>query len=249
MALSGFAFWPLLWACGIVAIVVGGLLLARRRRGLGGTLLAAGIFVVLAPFALVAYSATPLTWPTTISVEGLDPPNDPLLTIELLHKRDFEDGTEYHFGAAGGPDRVAGVFEEQHPDGVVTTDDPGVMAQGGESIWHLSTEDVRYELVYRSDPDWYELVTQAVVVHPSQGAVDVRIPFPRSAFNATEIDAGRVYVNGWSQAQWADFYSDVTEAHVDGDTITVPTNRGTTATINLDDGLTKVTLNDSSATE
>ena len=244
MAFNALAVWLLLWVGGFVAIVAGGIQLAHKRRAIGGSLLAAGLLVVLAPFAVVAYTFSPLSWPTTISVEGLDPPNDPWLTVELKHHSDFQDGTEYHFGAPGGPERVAAVFDEQHPDGVVTTEDPGVMAQGGESIWHLSTEDVRYELVHRSDPNWYELVTQVVVVRASGDAEDVRIPFPRSAFNATEIEAGKVYTNGWSQSQWADFYADVTEARVGGDTITVPTNRGTTATISLDGGLTTVTLDD-----
>lgn len=244
MAIGGFFLVALLWTIGVMGVVAGGILLSRRRRGWGWSLLIAGLVVVLSPLSYLAYALSPLNWPTTMHVEGLDPPNDPWFTVELRHTRDFEDGTEYHFGNAGSPEHIAAVFQEQHPDGVVTTGNPTPTAQGGESIWHLSTDDVRYELVQVSDAPWYELATQLVVVQPTGDGPKVRIPFPRSAFNATTISEGQTYANGWSEKQWADFYADITKVHVDGDSITVPTNRGTTATITIDEGLATVTIDD-----
>lgn len=235
--------WNLILAWAIVAlaaIVSGSVLLHRHKRYPGGSLLALGVLLLLAPVGFVAYELSPLTNPTSMFVEGLDPPNDPWFTVELRHTSTFHDGTEYWLGDAGAPERVADVFEDQHPQGVITTAHPVPMAQGGESIWHLSTEDVRYELVHFSD--WYDLATQAVVVHASHSGPDVRIPFPRSAFNVTAVDEGEPYTNGWNEDQWADFYADIAKAHVIGNTITVPTNRGGTAIITLSDGAATVTV-------
>ena len=77
----------------------------------------------------------------------------------------------------------------------------------------------------------------------TEAGTDVRIPFPRSAFNVTAVDEGEPYANEWSREQWADFYADISLAQVDGDTITVPTNRGGTATITLEQGTATVTVN------
>ena len=70
----------------------------------------------------------------------------------------------------------------------------------------------------------------------------VRIPFPRSAFGATEVTEGQIYTDGWTQEQWADFYAGVTDVTVDGNTITVPTDAGGVATITLSEGISKVTI-------
>ena len=70
-----------------------------------------------------------------------------------------------------------------------------------------------------------------------------RIPFPRSALNVTEVDEGEPYAIGWTREQWADFYGGHPLAQVDGDAITVPTNRGGRATVTLDDGTATVTVN------
>lgn len=230
------------WLLGIAAAVVGASLLGKRRKALGGTVLAGGLLVVLAPFGLLGYSLSPLSDGTTIQVEPLDPPNDPWFTVELRHRTFIDDGTQVAFNARKGPGEVAAVFQDQHPDGVVTADDPLPLAQGAESIWHVSGDDIRYELEYSPDGGTYALVSQLVVVNPADSGTRVRIPFPRSAFNATDVDAGQPYANSWTEEQWRAFYADITLADVDGDTITVPTNRGGTAIIRIEDGLAVVTL-------
>ena len=156
----------LAYAAAAVAALAGGIVLVvKKHRATGVGLILVGSFLVLLPVGVVAMWFSPLGNPTSMQVEPLDPPNDPWFTVALRHTRDFENGAEYHFGNAGGPEQVAATFQEQHPTGVVTTANPAPMAQGAESIWHMSTDDVRYELEHTSDPDWYHLVTQLVVVH------------------------------------------------------------------------------------
>jgi len=233
-------------AAALAALVGGIVLVVKKHRATGIGLILVGSFLILLPAGIAVMWFTPLGNPTSMQVEPLDPPNDPWFTVDLRHARYFDDGVEYTFGQAGDPERVARVFQDQHPASVVSTADPARMGRNGESIWHLSTDSVRYELMHHTEDgtDFYGLVTQLVVVHESGSGPDVRIPFPRSAFNVTGVDEGEPYANAWSPEQWADFYKDISLTHAAGDTITVPTNRGGTATIVLGDDTATVTVND-----
>lgn len=224
----------------VAALTAGFVRLARRKGYPGGSLLALGLVLLLAPIAFLWVSSE-MGKLDSMQVEPLDPPNDEWLFVELRHSRSFDSGIEYTFNKAGDLGHVVSTFQAQHPDGVVTTASPEPI-DTRDGVWHLSREDVRFDLVYDPDSGWYELATQMVVVHPDGSGLDVRIPFPRTAFGATEMDEGQVYTNGWIVDQWDEFYADISEARIDGETITVPTNRGGTAIIEITDGLTRVTL-------
>lgn len=242
MALE-FAALPgvLLLAAGAIVAVV---LLLRASHAIAAAAVALVVVVALTPGTVVAWDRSPLLNPTTIHVDGLNAADDEGLTVDLVHHLIADDGTEYRFVARGGPDHIAAVFDDQHPAGVVTAADPALVSDGGRSVWHLTTDNVRFELVATPASDSYELVTQAVTLLPEDGSASVRIPFPRSAFGATEVKAGQIYTDGWTQEQWAAFYDGVAEVRVDGNTITVPTDAGGTATITLSEGISKVTIDD-----
>lgn len=246
MALGSPTMWLVIaWVVlSVVLIALGTQLRHKGRRGAGWGLVAAGVVVTLAPLWGLLYLVSPLSDPTTIWVEGFEPAKDPGLTVELRHTRDFEDGTEYHFGNAGGPERVAGVFEDQHPDGVVTLGDPPSGPRDNSSIWHLSTDAARYDLTYSADSNWYNLALQVAVLHPAGGGRDLRIPFPRTALDTTALTEGQQYINPWSADQWHDFYRDIPSAEVNGDTITVTSAQGPPATIALGNGVATITIND-----
>ena len=98
----------LAYAAAAVAALAGGIVLVvKKHRATGVGLILVGSFLVLLPVGVVVLWFSPLGNPTSMFVEGLDPPNDPLFTVELRHTRSFQDGTEYHFGSAGDPDRVS----------------------------------------------------------------------------------------------------------------------------------------------
>jgi hypothetical protein len=224
------------------AAVVGVVLLIRSRHPVFAAMLAVVVVVAATPGSIVAWDRSPLLHPTTMHVEGLNVADDDGLTVELVHQLIADEGTEYHFVARGGAEHVAALFDDQHSTGVVTTADPALVSDSGRSIWHLAVDNVRFELVATPASDSYELVTQAVAFVPEDGSASVRIPFPRSAFGATEVKEGQIYTDGWTQEQWADFYEGIAEVTVDGNTITVPTDAGGTATIALSEGISKVTI-------
>ncbi len=237
--------WNLILAWTIVAvaaIIAGAVRLSKHKGYPGASLLALGILLIVAPVTYVVWGFFYGGTVPSVYVESLDPPNDPGLTVDIRNDTSFDSGSSVDF-RAGSVESVVQTFQDQHPDGVATTAEPLPTAHGTESVWHLSTDDVRYELVYNPVGDVYGLTTQAVVVNPLASGPDVRIPFPRSALDATDLREGQLYANTWSPDQWADFYADISLAHVDGNTITVPTNRGGTATIILDKGTATVAVN------
>jgi len=226
------------------AAIVGVVLLVRRHHPVWATMLAVVIVVAATPGSIVAWDRSPLTNPTTMHVDGLDPAADAGLTMDLVHQFVAEEGSEYVFVARGGPEHIAAVFDDQHAAGVDTSAAPTLVSDSGRSVWHLAVDDVRFELVATTAQDTYKLVTQAVAFLPADGSESVRIPFPRSAFGATEVEEGQIYTDGWTQEQWADFYAGVTEVQVEGNTVTVPTSGGGTAVITLSEGISKVTIGD-----
>ena len=240
--MDGWTF-ILAWLIVSIAAIVTGSVRLRQHKGYpGASLLALGTVLLVAPVAYVVWGLFYGGTVPSVYVESLDPPNDPGLTIEIRNRTSFDGGNDVEF-RAGSVEQVVRTFQDQHPDGVVTTADPVRTSNGTESVWHLSTEDVRYELVYNPDSDFYGLTTQAVVVDRLESGPNVRIPFPRSALDATELREGQLYANTWSPDQWADFYADISLSDVDGNTITVPTNRGGTATITLDQETAMVAVN------
>lgn len=243
MAPGLFFASAVVWLAAVLAIVLGGILLANHRRGAGWAILVVGVAVTVSPFAIAAWAASPLSNPMTIHVEGFRPATDPGLTVDLRHTRDFDSGTEYHFGNAGDAQRVVAVFQEQHPDGVVTLAD-GASPRVGESIWHLSTDEVRYDLTYASEGNWFVLATQVVALHPKVGGGDLRIPFPRSALGAEEVNEGQPYVNGWSMKEWRNFYAGISSANLGHDWIGVRSTDGDGVVISVVDGITTVTTVD-----
>ena len=130
------------------------------------------------------------------------------------------------------------------PDGVVTLGDPASGPRDNSSIWHLSTDAARYDLTYSADSNWYNLALQVAVLHPAGGGRDLRIPFPRTALDTTALTEGQQYINPWSADQWHDFYRDIASAEVNGDTITVTSAQGPTATIALGNGVATITISD-----
>jgi hypothetical protein len=228
----------------LAASVLGVVLLARGRHVVLAACLAITVTAALTPGAFLAWDRSPLLHPTSMHVDGLNKQADAGLTVAMTHHLVSEDGTVYAFVARGGPSHVAAVFADQHAGSVSTAADPVLVSDGSHSIWHLAHDNVRYELVATTASDGYELVTQAVTLIPEDGSASLRIPFPSSAFGATEVKEGQIYADGWTQEQWAEFYEGVTEVGVDGNTITVPTDAGTTASITLSEGISKVTLND-----
>jgi len=231
------------WLLAILLIVGGGICLSRGEKGLGTGLLTVGIGVTLAPFAVVAWLASPLADPTEIRVEGFDPVSDPPLVIELRHRVDSDTATEYRFGKAGDPHHVVSVFQEQHPDGVVTLE-PGAEPRVGDSIWHLSTDNVRWDLTYLVDSDWYALALQVVDVIPEDGGEPLRIPFPRSALGAEVVKEGQPYVNGWTMDEWQNFYADIPSAEIGANWIIVKSVEGEEVIIGVNDGITIVSASD-----
>ncbi len=230
------------WIVVSTTLIALGIYFTSSRKALGIGLLAGGLVVLLSPLTYVVYAVSPLSNPTEIWVEGFEPAKDPGVTVHLRHTRDFENGTEYSFGNAGDPQHVTEAFQEQHPNGVVTRDEPA--GPLGQSVWHMSTASARYDLMYTPHPDWYHLALQVVVLHPVGNGADLRIPFPRSALDITSITEGEPYVNAWTLDQWTDFYRDITAARVSGSTITVVSAQGPTATITVDNGAATVAIRD-----
>jgi len=231
------------WLLAILFIVGGGIFLSRGEKGLGTGLLTVGVVVTLAPFAVVAWFASPLANPTEISVEGFEPTEDPPLVVELRHRVEADSSTEYRFGKAGDPHHVASVFQEQHPDGVVTLE-PGADPRVGDSIWHLSTDDARWDVIYTVDTDWYALAVQVVDVVPEAGGEPLRIPFPRSALGAEVIKEGQPYVNGWTMDDWRSFYEEISSAELGANWIIVKSAEGDEVIIGVNDGITIVSASD-----
>jgi len=229
----------------LTAAAVGGVvLLLRSRHPVWAAMLAVVVVVAATPGSIVAWDRSPLTHATTMHVDGLDPDADAGLTADLVHRLVSDLGDTYVFVARGGPEHIAAAFDGQHSAGAITTAEPTPVSDSGRSIWHLAVDNVRFELVATTARDTYELVTQAATLVPDDGSGTVRIPFPRSAFGATEVAEGQIYTDGWTQEQWADFYAGISGVAVDGNTVTVPTDTGGSATITLSEGISKVTLND-----
>ena len=234
----------LAFAAAAVAALAGGIVLVvRKHRATGIGLILVGSFLVLLPVGIYVMFFTPISDPTSMQVEGFDPEHDSGFTVAMRHQQDFWTESAVSFRKVGGAEAVAEIFEDQHPDGVVTATTSPADSDGSASIWHLSTDDSRFDVVTGVSEDWYALITQFAVVDPVDGGPLVRVPFPRSDPGGIEFREGTAYSNGWSNEQWLDFYADISGASASGDTITVPTNRGGTATITLDQGTATVAVN------
>ncbi|MGC4175470.1 hypothetical protein [Demequina sp.] len=206
--------------------------LAKRRVGAGLALLGAGVVMVALPIGWLTWSLY-FDKADSMRVEGLEPQSDPWFEVEIQHDRTIQTGDEYVFGNAGSETEVLAIFQEQHPTGVATPEE-GVVGGTG-SVWHVSLDDIRYDLL-ASDGDWFTLQTQAAVVNPSDGAASrVRVPFPVYAVGTGTEWAGVPAENPWEFSDWTEFYEGMSEAQVGTDAIVVPTNRGGTATIAFDE--------------
>jgi hypothetical protein len=218
----------------LVLAAVGIVHLIGRRTRTGLWLLAAGVLIAVLPFAAVA------AWDRwdkqhTVWVEGLDPANDSWFEVDIAHRRTFQDGTTYNFHDAGSVEHVVDVFQEQHPDGVPTI--PSTLPTDTDvSLWHISLDDIRYDLLGGQETGGFALEAQVAVVVPSSPSADkVRIPYPASALGGDAEFEGVQSANRWTSAQWHEWYADISEVTFGDNTITVPTNLGGTVTLTFDD--------------
>lgn len=217
-----------------LAMLVTGIVVVGGHRAWGITAMAVGALILLAPVAAVTWMFTlgsrqPHAW-----VQGLNPDTDPWLIVEVRNSRSIQDGDLYAFTPHMSEEAFLALLEEQHPDGEA----------GGSSFWHLSADDVRYDIVASGVDDSYELATQVVVVTPDPAGPKQRIAFPSSALDVRTIAEDTPLSTTWTPADWIEFYEDIDLAVVAPDSVTVPTNRGNTATVSFADGKVTVTLND-----
>lgn len=221
--------------CLVVAITVLiiGIVAVREHRGWGITAIAVGALLVIAPVGGIVWS---LTWGSTqphVWVQGLNPQTDPGLQINIRNNTFVDEGDRVSFVVDMSTDEVLATVEQQHPGGQV----------GGNSLWHLTEDDIRYDLFKDRTEGIYSLDTQVAVVTPRAGGTRERIAFPSSALNTRGLWEGTPFPTYWSTQDWADFYRDMEQAVITLDSVTVPTNRGNTATIYFSDGQAIVELN------
>lgn len=228
----------ILWAIVAITLVSFGIYwLATRRRGLGVALLATGLLLVIVPVASIAWWQTWGSKTPSMSVQALDPAADPLFVVTINHDPQVisdESFDSYAFWDAGDVDHVVDAFQEQHPDGVARI--PATLPTDEDvSLWHVSQDDIRFDLYGGQQLGFFDLVTQvASVTDPDGSAILGRVPYPTDyagAILTTDVSA----YSGITWDEFGEFYADITAVSVGDGTITLPMSTGGTVTLVFDE--------------
>lgn len=237
------ALWldPLALLVAIVVVMViafGIYWLVNGRGKLGAGMIAAGALLVVIPVVSIVWWNAWGSKQHSMSVQALDPATDPVFTVKINHDAHVisdEYYDVYPFDGAGEIKDVVATFQAQHPEGVPTIPDT-LPTQDEVSLWHMSQNDIRFDLFGGPEGNYFNLVTQvASVIRPEDKVAVGRVPYPTAHGGAVLIADTQVGGDVVSLDELTKFYTEIPDATVVGGTITLPMDTGGTLTLTFDE--------------